>query len=159
MDLHGIIARSSEAFRYVLDPSVELETSAHAGELAEMQRRLEEVQKKLDESDRKARKNATLIAQLHSIAQLQEQLTAQEQETQPAPEGQESRGPTPPPNRQENRPPDQGRQQGPETGAVPQASQDEESPFSRTPWHGQEDQRQREALSVIARQLATEFNL
>ncbi|UCD51816.1 MAG: hypothetical protein JSW27_04115 [Phycisphaerales bacterium] len=122
MDLRGTIARSSQAFKYIFDPSVDIETPSHARELAEMKRRLDETQKKLDESERKAREKDALIGQLHLMAQLQEQLSAQEPEAKPAPQGQESQGPTPPPN-------------------------------------CQDEQAQSQALSALARELATVFNL
>jgi len=79
MDLHGIVARSSQAFKYIFDPSVEIQTPAHASQLAELKRRLDDMQKKLDASARESREKDTLIAQLR------EKLAAQEQRSKPAP--------------------------------------------------------------------------
>jgi len=79
MDLHGIVARSSQAFRYIFNPSVEIQTPAHTNQLAELKRRLDELQKKLEASERQRHENDALIAQLR------EQLAAKEQESKPTP--------------------------------------------------------------------------
>jgi small-conductance mechanosensitive channel len=79
MGFRGIVTRSGQAFKYILDPNVDIESPSHAAQLAEIKRQLDGVKRKLDESEKKARAKDTLIAQL------QEQLAAKGQEAKPAP--------------------------------------------------------------------------
>lgn len=57
MNLRGIVARSGQAFKYILDPNVDLMSPSRAAQLAETQRRL-------DESEKASREKDMLIAQL-----------------------------------------------------------------------------------------------
>jgi hypothetical protein len=79
MNLHGIVARSGQAFKYILDPDVDLMSPSQAAQLAEAKRQLTEVQRKLDESEKVSREKDTLIAQLR------EQLAAKAQPAQSVP--------------------------------------------------------------------------
>lgn len=64
MNLHGIVARSGQAFKYILDPNVDLISPSRAAQLAEAQRQLDDVRRRLDESEKASREKDTLIAQL-----------------------------------------------------------------------------------------------
>jgi small-conductance mechanosensitive channel len=79
MGFRGIVARSGQAFKYILDPTTEIESSYGASQVAELKQQLDEVQRKLTESESQSRAKDTLIAQLR------EQLAAQSHEAEPAP--------------------------------------------------------------------------
>ena len=64
MNLHGIVARSGQAFKYILDPNVDLISSSRAAQLAETQRQLDDVRRRLDESEKASREKDTVIARL-----------------------------------------------------------------------------------------------
>jgi len=64
MNLRGIVARSGQAFKYILDPNVDLMSPSRAAQLAETQRQLTETQRRLDESEKASREKDMLIAQL-----------------------------------------------------------------------------------------------
>ncbi|NLZ06710.1 MAG: hypothetical protein GXY19_16205 [Phycisphaerae bacterium] len=64
MNLHGIVARSGQAFKYILDPNVDLMSPSQAAQLAEAQRQLDDVRRKLDENEKASREKDTLIARL-----------------------------------------------------------------------------------------------
>ena len=74
MGLHRIVARSSQAFKFIFDPDTYLVSRAQIDELDTVKRQLAEVRQKLDESQK------TLAEKDGLIAQLQEQLAAQAQE-------------------------------------------------------------------------------
>ncbi len=78
MNLHGIVARSGQAFKYILDPNVDLISPSRAAQLAETQRQLTETQRKLDESEKASREKDALIAQLR------EELAAKAEPAPPA---------------------------------------------------------------------------
>ena len=79
MNLQGIVARSRQAFKYILDPNVDLMSPSRAAEFAEIQRQLAELQGKLAESESGSREKDELIAQLR------EQLASRSEPPQPAP--------------------------------------------------------------------------
>lgn len=64
MNLHGIVARSGQAFKYILDPNIDLMSPSRAAQLAETQRQLDDVRRKLDASEKASREKDTVIARL-----------------------------------------------------------------------------------------------
>ncbi len=74
MGLHRIVARSSQAFKFILDPDTYLVSRAQIDELDTVKRQLAKVRQKLDESEK------VLTERDGLIAQLQEQLAGQVQE-------------------------------------------------------------------------------
>ena len=85
MNLRGIVARSGQAFKYILDPNVDLMSPSRAAQLAETQRQLTETQRRLDESEKASREKDTLIAQLRNelAAQIEPAKPALPQEAKP----------------------------------------------------------------------------
>lgn len=79
MGFRGIVARSGQAFKYILDPTTEIESSYGATQVAEMKQQLDKVQRKLTESESQSRAKDTLIAQLRK------QLATKRQEAEPTP--------------------------------------------------------------------------
>jgi len=72
MDLRRIVARSGQAFRYILDRDTDLVSRTHLS-------KLEAIKRQLDESERMSREKDGLIAQL------QEQLAAKTQQKKTSP--------------------------------------------------------------------------
>ncbi len=84
MNLQGIVARSGQAFKYILDPNIDLISAPKAAQLAEVKRQLAEAQQQLKEGERTSREKDALIAQLRAdlVAKEQEAASASAQKAQ-----------------------------------------------------------------------------